>query len=96
MKKPLLLLFVLLCCTFESYSQVKVQFNTINGFGNNLYIDNVTIGNRFNTDVAIAGILNINQDTSYAIGSNPIIIAPQVAFINLGRDNITAPFTVTM
>lgn len=96
MKKLFLLLLVSLCCTFLSYSQVKVQFNTINGYGNNLYIDNVTIGNRFDSDVAVVGILNINPDTSFTVGSNPITVAPQVAFINLGRNNITTSFTVTM
>ncbi|BDQ02962.1 T9SS type A sorting domain-containing protein [Ignavibacterium sp.] len=96
MKKLFLLLLVSLCCTFLSYSQVKVQFNTINGYGNNLYIDNVTIGNRFDSDVAVVGILNIDPDTSFTVGSNPITVAPQVAFINLGRNNITTSFTVTM
>lgn len=96
MKKLLLLLFVSLFCTFLSYSQVKVQFNTVNGYGNNLYIDNVTIGNRFNIDVGVVGILNIDPDTSFTVGSTPFTIAPEVAFINLGRNHITTPFTVTM
>ncbi|MFN3694678.1 MAG: hypothetical protein ACK4UV_06685, partial [Ignavibacterium sp.] len=96
MKKLLLLLIVSVCCTFLSYGQVKVQFNTVNGYGNNLYIDNFTIGNRFDIDVAVVGILNVNPDTSYTVGSTPFTVAPQVAFINLGRNNITSSFTVTM
>jgi hypothetical protein len=95
MKKHFLFLIIFVC-SISAFAQIRVQFNTINGYGNNLYIDNLTIGNRFDTDVAVVGILNIKKDTSYLVGTNPITIAPQVSFINLGRNNITSAFTVTM
>lgn len=96
MKKMLLFLLTIFC-TVTVYGQgIKVQFNTVNGYGNNLYIDNLTLGTQFNVDVAVVSIDNIIKDTSYAIGSTPFIIAPIVTFINLGKLNITSPFNVTM
>ncbi len=97
MKKICLIISLLLSIYINTEAQqVKVQFQTINGYGNNLYIDNFTVGNRFNTDIAVVSILNLAPDTSFLVGSNPFTIAPQVSFINLGRNNITTPLTVTM
>lgn len=95
--KRLSILFLLLICTFEISAQgIRVQFNTVNGYGNNLYIDNLTLGTQFNIDVAVASIDNIIKDTSYAIGTTPFVITPRVSFINLGKLNITSSFNVTM
>jgi hypothetical protein len=96
MKKMLLFSLYFLCAFSVLAQEIKVQFNTVNGYGNNLYIDNLTLGTQFNTDVAVVSIDNIIKDTSYAIGSNPFVIAPKVSFINLGKQNITSPFNVTM
>ncbi len=96
MKKVLLFLLTILCAVSIFAQGVKVQFHTVNGYGNNLYIDNLTLGTQFNTDVAVASIDNVIKDTSYAIGSSPFVIAPVVSFINLGRLNITSPFNVTL
>uniref|UniRef100_A0A7V3E6J2 T9SS type A sorting domain-containing protein n=1 Tax=Ignavibacterium album TaxID=591197 RepID=A0A7V3E6J2_9BACT len=96
MKKLFFFLIILFTYSSGVLPQIKVQFNTINGYGNNLYIDNFTVGNRFNTDVSVVGILNIKPDTNFVVGSNPFTVAPQVAFINLGRTNINSSFTVTM
>lgn len=95
--KLLYILIISLCCAFiMNAQQIRVQFNAVNGYGNNLYIDNLTLGTQFNTDVAVVSIDNIVKDTSYAISTNPFTVAPVVSFINLGRNNITAPFNVTM
>lgn len=96
MKKFLLFSFFFMCAFLVLAQEIKVQFNTVNGYGNNLYIDNLTLGTQFNLDVAVLSIDNVIKDTSYAIGSNPFIIAPVVSFINLGKQNITSPFSVTM
>lgn len=79
-----------------TFAQVQLKFVTINGYGNNLYIDNVTVGNQFNLDAAVGSINNINSGTSYATSTSPFILAPQVSIVNIGKQNITSSFTVTM
>jgi len=96
MKKILLLLILFYCVSSIMAQGIKVQFNTVNGYGNNLYLDNLTLGTRFNTDVAVLNIENIIKDTSYSIGSSPFVISPVVTFINVGKLNITSSFNVTM
>ena len=97
MKKGLLV-FVLLAmtCSFISYAQVQLKFVTINNYGNNLYLDNVTVGNQFNLDAGVGSINNINAGTSYAVSTSPFVVAPSVTFINVGKQNITTSFNVTM
>lgn len=77
-------------------SSVVLAFITHNAYGNNLYIDNITAGNRFDNDVAVLGISNIEKDTSYTIGLNPFSIEPIVTIINSGKLSITSSFTVTL
>jgi hypothetical protein len=96
MKKISLFVFLTLCAMSVYAQGIRVQFNTVNGYGNNLYIDNLTIGTQFNTDVAVLSIENIIKDTSYAIGTTSFVVAPKVSFINLGKLNITSSFNVTM
>jgi len=109
MKKNLLLSFAILLSSIVNFAQesnsgsnttessgVYLSFITVNGYGNNLYIDNVTAGTRFNTDVGVASINNIKKDTSYTVGSNPFNIIPSISLINSGRNNITTPFNVAM
>jgi hypothetical protein len=76
--------------------EVVIQFITINGYSNNLYIDNVSAGNQYNLDVAVVSINNIAPDTSYGIGTTNINIDPKVTVSNLGTTNITSPFDVVM
>lgn len=95
-KKILLSLFILSFSFCALAQDVKLQFISVNGYGNNLYIDNVSIGTQFNLDVAVTGIQNIAPDTSYAIGSSPFVIIPMVSVLNAGRNNIATSFNVTM
>jgi len=78
-------------------NNVVLQFITTNGYGNNLYIDNVSVGNQFLNDVAVLSFNNIPKDTSYSfMGSSSFVIAPKISFINLGRNNVTSSFNVTL
>jgi hypothetical protein len=65
-------------------SSVKLKFETYNGYGNELYIDNIAIGTRSNIDVAAGTITNIRPDTSYSTGTSTFKIAPVCSFANLG------------
>jgi hypothetical protein len=88
--------FIVLSSCSLFAQQVQLQFTTINGYGNNLYIDNVSVGNQKNIDVGVLAINNILPDTSYLLGSSSIVIAPIVAVINVGKNNVTTPFNITM
>ncbi|MBI5472156.1 MAG: T9SS type A sorting domain-containing protein [Ignavibacteriae bacterium] len=76
-------------------NRIAVSFVTVNAYGNNLYLDNFSVGSQFDTDIGVAAIRNINKDTSYVIGNANYRIAPTVAFVNVGRTDITTPFDVT-
>lgn len=92
----LLLLLVAICLPASGQGdRIVVSFISQNAYGNNLYLDNLTLGTQFNTDVAVVSINNITPDTSYVVGSAAMRVAPKVSVINLGLANITTPFTVT-
>lgn len=98
MKKILLILILMVSFSSSLVGQdeVVLQFITISGYSNNLYIDNISAGNQYNLDVAVTGIINIEQDTSYTVGSSVFNIAPEVSVTNMGKTNITTPFNITM
>lgn len=74
------LLIILLFCISLSYSfiyksdssannSIVLQFITLNGYGNNLYIDNVTVGQQYNHDIKITSFINLPSDTIYSADS---------------------------
>jgi hypothetical protein len=79
-----------------TFAQVQLKFVTVNAYGNNLYIDNVTAGNQFNIDAGVVSINNINAGISYTFSASSFNVAPNVSIINIGKQNITSSFTVTM
>lgn len=89
-------LFLILQTALLIAQDVQVQFITVNGYGNNLYIDNLTMGSQKNIDVGVVSINNISADTNYILGNASFIIAPNVSVINIGKTNITNPFNVIM
>ncbi|MCW9097107.1 MAG: hypothetical protein OQJ93_06940, partial [Ignavibacteriaceae bacterium] len=98
MKKLILFFSVIAFLSSSIFAQdeVVLQFTTISGYSNNLYIDNISAGNQYDVDVAVISINNIDADTSYAIGSSSFTIAPEVSVTNLGKTEITSPFDVVM
>jgi hypothetical protein len=73
-----------------------LQFVTTNGFGNDLYIDNVITGTRNNFDVAVTSINNIKKDTNYLPNVQSVTIKPSINITNLGLQNYIMPFTVNL
>lgn len=94
--KLLLQLTLSLLFLITGYAQVRLQFTSVNQYGNNLYIDNLALGTKSNTDIAVATITNIRPDTNYAIGNSAFSIAPVATIVNVGRLDYTTPFTVTL
>lgn len=91
-----LLLSFMVLFSFTVFSQVQLQFITTNAYGNNLYLDNLTLGTKFNTDIAVVGINNIIPDTNYTIGTASFSIAPKVIVVNMGSSDISASSSITL
>ncbi|MCU0372441.1 MAG: T9SS type A sorting domain-containing protein [Ignavibacteria bacterium] len=73
---------------------VILQFITYNGFGNNLYIDNVITGKRRNFDIAITSVNNIDKDTTFLPGTSEKIINPSVTVTNIGLTPSSVKFAI--
>jgi len=67
---------------------VRLQFIVYNGYGNNLYIDNVLTGERISNDVTVTSIVNIPPDTVYSVfSSGSDTVSPVVSVANIGNNN---------
>jgi hypothetical protein len=66
-----------------------IQFVAVNGYGNNLYLDNISFGPRPGYDIAITSINNIPKDTTYLYSYYTYKITPKVNVTNLGTTAIT-------
>ena len=81
----------------DSLNNVVLQFITTNLMSNNLFIDNITIGARYDYDIAPVSVNNIAKDTSYSVnGNNSFQVTPRITFLNEGRQNVSASFNVTL
>lgn len=104
MKKVFLLTFVLalgvMAFNFQStqtsmLNNIVVQFVTTNDYGNNIYVDNFSIGTQFQSDVAVTAI-NIPKDSNYSTnGTNSFKVLPKVTLVNLGTI-ATSAFNVVL
>lgn len=77
-------------------ASVCFVFVTYNAYGNNLYIDNVSVGTQVTQDVTPVSIVNIAPDTTYSTGSGSYGVMPEVVIANLGTSDIVTSFDVTM
>lgn len=71
----------------QAKKSVMLQFIAYNGFGNNLYIDNVLTGKRPANDLAVTSINNIPKDTTFLPGTTSIAIFPEINVTNIGETN---------
>jgi len=89
------LLFISSSVLSQNVRSIIVQFITYNGYGNNLYIDNLSFGRQYESDVSVTSIDNINKDTTF-INTDTFIIVPKVNVSNLGRSGVSSSFLVIM
>ena len=74
---------------------IVLQFITYNGYGNNLFIDNVLTGRQTNFDITVTSILNIPYDTVYSTKTaGTDTVSPSVSVSNIGRVGTTDSVTV--
>ncbi|MDD5360587.1 MAG: T9SS type A sorting domain-containing protein [Ignavibacteria bacterium] len=73
-----------------------LQFVTTNGFGNNLYIDNVISGRRPDFDIAVTSINNIKKDTTYLPNVASVTLHPSINVTNLGLANYGSIYSINL
>ena len=79
----------------NSSREIVLQFITYNGYGNNLFIDNVLTGRQTNFDITVTSILNIPYDTVYSTKTaGTDTVSPSVSVSNIGRVGTTDSVTV--
>lgn len=82
--------------TVQAKKSIMLQFITYNGYGNNLYLDNIITGNRANFDLAVTSINNIPRDTCYLPGISSVDIFPSINVTNIGLENTLDSVTVNL
>ena len=84
-------LFAFTSFSFTNSTPVDVIFKlvTYNGYGNNLYFDNLSIGKIPGYDVSVAAIYNVNKDTTFIADSAYSIVPLKVVLINTGSNTVT-------
>lgn len=75
---------------------IIVSFITYNGYGNNLYIDNLLAGQKPELDVSVISVLNINRDTTFVTDTSNTKILPQALVFNAGKQTVSSPFLLIM
>jgi hypothetical protein len=100
MKKKFLI--ILLFCISLSYAfiyrsensgdnSIVLQFIARNGYGNNLYIDNVTVGTQYAHDIKITSFINMPSDTVYSNAPANLVIDSIVALVtNVGTQTVAS------
>jgi len=90
------IIFLIFNFSFIAFTQVQLKFISINQNGNNLYLDNLLLSKQYNNDVAVVSLNNINPDTTYLSTQSSFSVAPGGTVINLGKNVVSVPFTVTL
>jgi Secretion system C-terminal sorting domain len=82
----------------QAKKSIMLQFITYNGYGNNLYLDNIITGNRANFDLAITSVNNIPRDTGFLPGTSSYDVFPSINVTNIGlmpiSDSIKVSFRI--
>lgn len=73
---------------------VVVKFEAINGNGNNIWLDNFSIGQRFNNDLAISS-MSLRDKNYFLPGVTSASIVPKVTVFNVGYGSASGA-TITM
>ncbi len=81
----------------SSSRDIVLLFITYNGYGNNLYIDNVLTGIQPAVDITATSILNIPYDTTYSTRqSGGDTVVPLVSIANIGRTDVLDTINVVL
>ncbi|MFC2093321.1 T9SS type A sorting domain-containing protein [Bacteroidota bacterium] len=105
--KKTITISILLCCTLffaftfsgdpgerQMMNNVVVQFIATNGNGNNIYLDNFSIGTQYNNDLTISSY-SLEDKNYFLPGQTSSSITPQAVVFNQGR-NTASGGTITM
>ena len=73
----------------SSGRDIVLQFITYNGYGNNLFLDNILTGKQPETDVTVTSIVNVPYDTTYSVfQSGTDTVSPVISVANIGRSAV--------